>query len=120
MTLRIINIVLAVAASSVVSLPYEEQLAHEFTEAVQHASDAVERVLGAARTPQLPENVRHAYDDKYALVDAQVDFAVALQLETFRTFGITAAHIATIHNWSKNGDAVTLRFEADAHCTFWH
>ena len=77
-----------------------------------------ERVLGSARTPVLPSEVSHSYDDKYALAEAQVAAACVASVHALQAAGLDGASLRTARRWAAAGDAVTLRLAGGTTCAY--
>lgn len=72
----------------------------------------VKRVLANTRAPEIPSEVAHRYDDKYALAEQLTNTTVASIANALEAIGCTAANFATMQKWVAGGHEVTLRFAA--------
>jgi hypothetical protein len=84
--------------------------AERFEAAVRDALVVTARVLGTARSPVLPSDAPHTYDDKFLLAEAQLSAGAVCALTVLQTIGLTAEQLVTLSTWARGGSSVTLRF----------
>lgn len=89
-----------------------------FLAQLDEALRVAERVLGSARAPVLPSEVPHAYDDKYALAEAQVAAACVASVHALQAAGLDGASLRAARRWAAAGDAVTLRLAGGTTCAY--
>lgn len=89
-----------------------------FLAQLDEALRVAERVLGSARAPVLPSEVPHAYDDKYALAEAQVAAACVASVHALHAAGLDGASLRAARRWAAAGDAVTLRLAGGTTCAY--
>ena len=76
---------------------YHSYNAYRFESQVDKALKSVKSVLDKTRNPQLPSNVHHSYDDKYALSEYGVRGTVASFLNALEVCcGLSAENLATL------------------------
>ena len=91
-----------------------------FRNKVTQAIEEAKKVLGTARTPLLPSECSHTYDDKYLLAEIATRTALlgltnALDQATNNSF---TANLPQMILWAQAGKTVTLHTDAEELCTF--
>ena len=89
-----------------------------FEQAVNKALVITQQVLGTERKPQLPSEVHHQYQDKFALVEAQLSSAAVCSIQALQVLGLTQESLKKISDWTNAGDAVSIRFNAETKCDY--
>ncbi len=89
-----------------------------FRAAVDRALLAARTVLDNERSPKLPEDRPHSYDDKYIVVDVVTNVALSAALNCLEASGLNAKSLRTLQDWHASGRSVTLRLEAVERCKF--
>eukprot|EP01128_Nolandella_sp_AFSM9_P006116 TRINITY_DN3077_c0_g1_i1.p1 TRINITY_DN3077_c0_g1~~TRINITY_DN3077_c0_g1_i1.p1 ORF type:complete len:991 (+),score=265.41 TRINITY_DN3077_c0_g1_i1:35-2974(+) len=88
-----------------------------FRSKVSKAVAQVRTILDNSRSPQIAEDVSHAYDDKYLLADYLTNTTIASQLNALEFLGLNTQTLSTLRGWAQNR-SVTLRLKAEETCTF--
>lgn len=84
---------------------------------MKKALKAVETILDTTRHPVWPDETDHTYDDKYALVEAMTNTAIASYVTVFEKLGLES--MDKVVDWVQNEQRpVTLRFQMDQTCRF--
>ena len=91
---------------------------YRFEQAVNKALVITQQVLGTERKPQLPSEVHHQYQDKFALVEAQLSAGAVCALQALQVLGLTNESLKKISDWANAGDAVSIRFNAETKCDY--
>lgn len=89
-----------------------------FTNQVDKAMATVKRLLANARAPELPTEVAHSYDDKFALAESLTNTAASATTNVLAELGIGAPELAVLWQWTADGHEVTLRLETAEKITF--
>jgi len=89
-----------------------------FEQAVKQALVVTQQVLGTERKPQLPSEVHHQYQDKFALVEAQLSSAAVCSIQALQVLGLTQESLKKISDWANAGDSVSIRFNAETKCDY--
>ena len=91
-----------------------------FLAKVAAAQESIRRVLENHRNPELPAEVHHSYDDKFALAELAT-IAAATAVKNALAFAMPAFGRRrvqqTLRAWAAEG-AVTLRFSGEERCAF--
>ena len=78
----------------------------------------VKRLLNTARTPELPTEVSHSYEDKFALAESVTNTTLAAVSNVLADVGLGAERLATLRQWCADGQEVTLRLETAEKCAY--
>eukprot|EP01064_Diplonema_japonicum_P028213 TRINITY_DN4274_c0_g8_i1.p1 TRINITY_DN4274_c0_g8~~TRINITY_DN4274_c0_g8_i1.p1 ORF type:complete len:913 (+),score=223.43 TRINITY_DN4274_c0_g8_i1:28-2739(+) len=90
-----------------------------YEQMVHNAMEQVKKVLSVERTPKLPEEVHHKYDDKFALAEFLVEAAVPAQLHCLEILGLGKDGLSKAREkCCEQKKTVTLRFTSEERCTF--
>lgn len=89
-----------------------------FIRQVDAAMATVKRLLNNARTPELPTEVSHSYEDKFALAESLTNTALAAVTNVLADVGLGAERLATLRQWCTDGHDVTLRLETAEKCAY--
>ena len=89
-----------------------------FNKQIEKALEEVKKVLDANRTPKLPADVPHRYEDKFLLAEFLSRTAFAAQLNCLEIIGITDEVINKLKAWTQQNKTVTLRFITEETCEF--
>ncbi|CAJ1401548.1 unnamed protein product [Effrenium voratum] len=81
------------------------------------AMERVKLLLEAEKSPQLPVNVHHTYEDKFSLVERASNLALSSQLNLLGSLGLDPPKLKQIHTWAQKS-AVSLRFRSKESCNF--
>ncbi|CAJ1443341.1 unnamed protein product, partial [Effrenium voratum] len=84
---------------------------------LQKAMERVKLLLEAEKSPQLPVNVHHTYEDKFSLVERASNLALSSQLNLLGSLGLDPPKLKQIHTWAQKS-AVSLRFRSKESCNF--
>lgn len=88
---------------------------YEFKQKFAKAKESAALVLASNRNPELPENVPHSYQDKYAATESIVNTSVAAVINVLAELGLKDATQPA--NWAKE-KAVTLALNVTEKCSF--
>eukprot|EP01125_Pyxidicula_operculata_P009141 TRINITY_DN302_c1_g1_i1.p1 TRINITY_DN302_c1_g1~~TRINITY_DN302_c1_g1_i1.p1 ORF type:complete len:995 (+),score=364.51 TRINITY_DN302_c1_g1_i1:284-3268(+) len=93
-----------------------------FQSQVEKALKTVKTVLDVNKSPEVPTNVPHAYDDKYLLAEYMTKTAMAAQLIALQHLGLSLTDekngFPKLKEWTNSLRSVSLRFRAQETCTF--
>ena len=90
-----------------------------FVTKMEGALAKVEHLLGTTRLPVVPTHrVRHTYDNKFELVEAQVSAACAAVLLALKNFGLEGALLAQGTAWAHSDHGVALRLSGSIRCVY--
>jgi hypothetical protein len=89
-----------------------------FKSKVDAALAKAKTVLDVNRKPTLPADVPHRYADKYLLAECVLNVAVAAEVTALQALGLSDALLKKALEWSRKGQAVTLRLKAEHRCEF--
>jgi hypothetical protein len=90
-----------------------------FVTKMEGALAKVEHLLGATRLPVVPTHrVRHTYDNKFELVEAQVSAACAAVLLALQNLGVEGALLAQVKAWAQSDHGVALRLSGSIRCVY--
>jgi hypothetical protein len=90
---------------------------HQFGAKVEAALQTIRKVLDNTRSPEMPADVPHRYDDKYLLAEFVTHVAMASMLQCFEIIGLSAEGLAKVAEWAKTR-SVSLRLSAQEGCRF--
>src|SRR3989338_1353689 len=97
----------------------DEYRAAEFRRKVADALETVRRVLDTSRHPELADEVKHTYSDKFGLVEQVSSSWIAVLLQWLRQLGVSSDLLELAKGWSaRKKKSVSLRFEARETCSF--
>ena len=92
--------------------------AGRFRERVAGALVRVRQILDSTRAPQLPADVAHSYDDKYALAEFLSNAGLAALLNALERVGVDASALRAMLAWAAQHHIVTLRLQCQQTCRF--
>ena len=77
-------------------------------------------MLGTERTPCMPSDVAHTYDDKYLLAEIGTRSTILATRNTLDhlTNAAFTANLPQMMEWARNGQTISLITEAEETCTF--
>jgi len=93
---------------------------NSFRRTVTKALEEAKKLLGTARSPCLPSDVAHTFDDKYLLCEIGTRAAI-LSIKAAMdqaTGGIFSANLETMLQWAREGKTVTMCTDAEEVCAF--
>ena len=96
------------------SLDYNEQ---RFRSKINTALGQVRTILENNRTPEVPSEVPHSYNDKYLLAEFLGNTTFAGLINCLELMGLDRENFIDLRKWAKNR-TVTLRFSSEEKCTF--
>ena len=82
----------------------------------QDAVEAVKRVLGNNKHPQLALDIPHSYQDKFFLAEYLTRSAIASILNSLSNFGLKSESYQQILRCNSGGSTTTFRFSARESC----
>jgi hypothetical protein len=88
-----------------------------FRARVEEALKKVETLLDLNKSPELPSDVSHRYDDKYLLAEFLTNVALASTVNVLERLGVGRETFAKLLAWSKS-HSVSLVFRSEERCDF--
>jgi len=89
----------------------------QFRDKLNAALAEVSQILEVSRHPKIPQNVDHAYEDKYLLAESLTNVATASQVNCLAALGLTREQLGQLCSWTGQ-HAVRLNFHAEELCAF--
>jgi hypothetical protein len=89
----------------------------DFKERVANAIQKARTVLTLGTNPELPEDVPHAYGNKYELAEALGSLSLAALVNVLEVLGLNGKTLRVLREWADER-AVTLRLKAEERCKF--
>lgn len=92
---------------------------NRFQEQIAQALERIKLILENDRKPQQANEIKHSYNDKYALADFITNSAIASTIEIFQLLGLTKEKLIEAIKWvQKEQKSVTMSFTNETKCTF--
>jgi hypothetical protein len=88
-----------------------------FRAKVQQAIGRLKTVMENHRTPALPSEIPHNYEDKYLLAESLTNSAVLAILGCLDSLGLHRSQLEKVKEQQKNR-SITLRFKSEESCQF--
>jgi hypothetical protein len=79
---------------------------HDFRERVANAIQKARTVLALGTNPELPEDVPHAYVNKYELAEALGSVSLAALVNVLEVLGLNAKTLRVLREWAEEGRTV--------------
>ena len=95
------------------SLPFDED---RFRSIVAKGIEEARKVLSTTRHPVLPDEVPHAYDDKYRLAELLTSLSDVAVVNVLDELGVGQEARKSARDWAAAGLAVTLRLNVTRLC----